>query len=182
MTTEEWRDINGYEGRYQVSNKGRVKSLPRYVNNHTGKLLVKEKFITLSKTPKGYLHCYLSKGSRDKCFLVHRLVADAFIPNPDNKPQVNHIDCNKENNTVENLEWCTNGENQIHAYKNGLNYVTGRAGRPKRKVNQIDIRTLSVIKTYNSIAEAQRITHSKNIGMVCRGERNSANGFYWSYV
>lgn len=182
MDKEIWKDIPGYEGCYQASNLGNIKSIPRYVSNHTGMLLVKEKLITQRKNKQGYMICYLSKNAKDECFRVHRLIAKTFIPNPENKPQVNHIDGNKSNNRLENLEWCTNSENQIHAFKNGLNYVTGRAGKPKRKVEQIDMNTNCVIKVFESIAQAQRETNSKNIGMCCRGERNFANGYKWRYA
>lgn len=108
---EEWRDIEGYEGLYQVSNLGRVKSLkPRYKN----KIILKQEINHF-----GYLQICLSNPR--KTHKVHRLVAQAFIPNPENKPQVNHIDGNKLNNKVENLEWNTAHENNLHACRTGLN-------------------------------------------------------------
>ncbi len=109
-----------YGEQYEVSNTGRSKE-PHYKKN----------ILTPQKDNKGYLRVRMSLHDRKVSAKIHRLVAIAFIPNPENKPQVNHINCNKEDNRVENLEWVTNGENQIHAYKNGLNYVTGRAGRKK---------------------------------------------------
>lgn len=107
---EEWRPVKGYEGRYEVSNMGRVKSL------YASKDIILKQPIH----PDGYARVSFSKDEACSCKLVHRLVANAFIPNPDNKPEVNHIDGNKENNNVDNLEWCTSSYNTKHAYHNGL--------------------------------------------------------------
>ena len=104
----------GYEGLYQVSNLGRIKSLPR---NGT---ILKERILKENLSNKGYYMVVLSKNNIPKKKLIHRIVAQTFIPNPYNKGTVNHIDGNKLNNKVENLEWCTIKENNIHARKNGL--------------------------------------------------------------
>lgn len=111
METEIWKDIDGYEGRYQVSNFGRVRRLyqtvaPQIMNPFAGR--------------KGYLWIKFRGNGKRRCFRIHRLVAEKFIPNPDNKPQVNHIDGNKQNNRADNLEWVTNAENQHHAAIMGL--------------------------------------------------------------
>ena len=103
---EIWKDIEGYEGLYQISNLGRVKSFPRK-GTHT----TKERIIKFAKSNKGYLIAILKNNDVQKAFSVHRLVAKAFIPNPNNLPQVNHKDENKENNNVNNLEWCNNWYN-----------------------------------------------------------------------
>ena len=106
---EIWADIAGYDGMYQISTKGRVKSFKR------GKaILIKQKL-----NEDGYLHVCLSKGCHHKCFSVNRLVAMAFIPNPENKPEVDHIDNNHTNNCVENLRWATRGENAKYAVESG---------------------------------------------------------------
>ena len=118
---EVWEDIKGYEGSYQISNKGRVKSLYREVDRGAnGVLRVQERFLSFGYN-KGYKYFNAAKpGKKTKVKWIHRLVAMNFIPNPENKPEVNHIDGNKENNDVSNLEWNTYKENVNHAVENGL--------------------------------------------------------------
>jgi hypothetical protein len=110
MDKEIWKDVKGYNGLYKVSNKGNVIS---YVKNKNGKLLKPEII-------RSYYSVALSKNKTMKKHRIHRLVAHAFIDNQFNKPQVNHKNGNKLDNNVDNLEWCTNSENAIHAFKNGL--------------------------------------------------------------
>ena len=120
---EIWKDINGYEGLYQVSNLGRVRSLNRYVNSaikNNNKVIRKGKILKFNSNWNNYLQVNLSKCGKEKMFAVHRLVALTFIPNPNNLSQVNHIDGNKFNNSVNNLEWCTAKENINHSWKLGL--------------------------------------------------------------
>lgn len=132
---EEWKDIKGYEGKYQVSNLGRVKSLKRLAtNNHW----IKEKILNESgkkKTRDGYLMVSLA----GKTFRVNRLVAETFIPNPLNKLSVNHIDGDKTNNRVDNLEWVTLSENMRHAYKNKLKVSKQGSENPNAKLSKEDV-------------------------------------------
>lgn len=146
MSNEEiWKDIEGYEGFFMVSNQGRVKSLDRVIEhpNH-GLCLIKGKLRRLPISDKGYHKVGLNKDGKTKKFAVHRLVAQAFIPNPESKPQVNHIDGVKTNNNVSNLEWVTNYENAYHAIDIGLHNNKGaRNGNSKlNKEDVIAIRTL----------------------------------------
>lgn len=116
MQEEIWKDIAGYEGKYQVSNLGRVRSL----QYHNTKGIRRIGYLKTAVDNKGYLRCALSKNNKLTTFKVHRLVASAFISNEENLPQINHKDGNKLNNHVKNLEWCNNSQNQLHAYATGL--------------------------------------------------------------
>lgn len=154
---EEWRDIQGYEGLYQVSNYGRVRSLDRVVtqtNNGTlSKHLYRGRILKQNKRPNGYYGVQLSKDGITKPYLIHRIVATEFIPNPDNLPQVNHKDEDKYNNCVDNLEWCD--------AKYNSNYGTAR----QKVVDAISKPILQFtldgdfIKEYSSAAEVQRETN-----------------------
>lgn len=117
MEQEVWKDIRGYEGKYQISSLGRVRSL----FYHNAKGVKRTGFLKYATDGKGYLRCALSRDNILTTFKVHRLVAMAFIPNPNNYPQVNHINGDKQDNRMENLEWCNNSMNQKHAYDCGLN-------------------------------------------------------------
>lgn len=109
---EEWKDIEGYEGLYQVSNEGRVKSLDRYVDNFWGtKQFVRGRILKETTDKDGYLMVYLCKDGKPKGRKVHRLVAEAFIPNTENKPQIDHINTVRDDNRVENLRWVSCKEN-----------------------------------------------------------------------
>ena len=181
---EIWRDIEGYEGRYKISNTGKVKSIQRQVSNGTGLATLPTRILKQGINYKGYPIIYLSKNSKSRTLPIHRLVAKAFIPNPKNKPQVNHIDGNKVNNNASNLEWVTNSENQVHAYEMGLNSVTGRAGKQKRAVIQVDMKTGEYLNEYDSIAEATKaigFVSKSNIGACCRGIKKSVGGYKWIY-
>lgn len=112
LIKEIWKPVKNYECLYAVSNFGRVKSLSRYMNHKSGgKSLLKERILHQATHPKGYMRVALCKNCHENSFPVHRLVAEAFIPNPDNLPQVNHINEIKSDNSVWNLEWCDNEYN-----------------------------------------------------------------------
>ena len=124
MNNEIWKNIKGYEGLYQISNLGNVRSVPRIIDSQfKGKPIkreVYEKILKKSSTKFGYDYVCLSKDGKTKKYKIHRLVGEHFIPNLENKRTINHIDGNKHNNTVENLEWATYKENQQHAIRTGL--------------------------------------------------------------
>lgn len=116
-------DIKNYENLYQISNKGRIKSKYSVIDKNNGIRHKKEKLISFGNNGNGYLFVYLWKNNKSKRFYVHRLVAQHFISNPNNYPQVNHIDKNRSNNNVENLEWCTDKYNKI--YSKGIKVKKG---------------------------------------------------------
>jgi len=177
---EIWKDIVGYEGLYQVSNLGRVKSLERTINHKTcygGLYHVKGRILKSKLEKDGYYRIGLSKNKIKKYYRINRLVAETFIPNPNNYPVVNHKDENKLNNRVDNLEWCS--------IKYNINYGTGIARRTKTisiKINQYDLND-NFIKTWNSINEAVRFYNGNTqICQCCKGKRKYASGYKWKYV
>lgn len=200
LSDEEWRDIPGYEGLYQVSNLGRVKSLPRgrqYPSRQTH-----NNIRVLKLKSNGYYQVNLSKFNKVKCYSVHRLVALAFIPNPKKLPCINHKDENKTNNCVENLEWCTRRYNCVYGtgrikqkaarQKNdpdGISWLKALDTRDKRnrinsrkKVLMFDINN-NFIKDFDSISQASRETNisASDICNCCKGRRNQTKGFIWNY-
>lgn len=117
MIKEIWKDIPNYEGLYQISNYGQAKSL-MFINKQCKNK--REKILKTYINNRGYKTIKLAKNKTKKAFFIHRLVAENFINNLENKKEVNHIDGNKLNNNVSNLEWCTRSENMHHAYEMGL--------------------------------------------------------------
>ncbi|ADE87501.1 HNH endonuclease [Deep-sea thermophilic phage D6E] len=139
---EIWKPIKGYEGLYEVSNKGRVKSVGRIVHRKDGiSYFKKGSILKPYECTGGYLFVGLLRDGERKLFSVHRLVAEAFLPNPENKTQVNHIDGNKKNNDVSNLEWVTEKENVNHAIKHGLLKNRGEDS-PNSKLTKTDIENI----------------------------------------
>lgn len=175
---EEWKDIAGYEGLYQVSNYGRIKRLERLVYyGNRSPFLVKEKILELTNHKRGYKTIMLHKNKKSKLWLVHRLVALTFMPNPNNYPQVNHKDENKLNNKVENLEWCTNEYNSYY----GTRIKRSAEHHPKRQISQYDING-NFIRTWDSIAEAKKTLKIGNISAVCMGKYKQTKGYIFKYI
>ena len=165
-----WREIAGYP-KYFISNIGRVKS--EKTKRGGSHIIMKQQ---LDKD--GYRKICLCKGNVKRDFFVHRLVAFAFVPNPLNYPVINHIDENKRNNNVYNLEWCTVQYNTLY---NGINFK--RAEFRKRPIKQIS-KCGAVIKIWDSRVEIEKTTgySGGNITSVCQGNRKSANGYKWEYA
>lgn len=159
---EEWKDIIDYEGLYQISNYGRVKSLG---NDKTKK----EKILKFGKDKDGYLQVHLCKNGKKKTCKVHRLVAQAFIPNPNNYEEINHKNENREMNTVENLEWCTRQYNVEYSQS--------------KQVNQYSLNG-KLIATFKSINEVQRELgfNISCISLCCNGKINTAYKYKWKHV
>lgn len=189
---EIWKDIKGYEGSYQASNLGNIKSLERMVQGKIGMRICNERILKILIGKRGYYTVNLGNGT-GRCAIktVHRLVAIAFIPNPENRPCVNHIDGNKLNNNINNIEWCTYSENNIHAFNTGLKIPTweGISGKDhcrSVKVAKYD-RQGNFIRVYDSIGEATKDVGLKSyslIGMCAQKKKHqlTAAGFLWEYV
>lgn len=179
MLNEEWRPVVGYEGKYEVSNTGRVRSVDRIdTENH-----LRYSQILKQIYRRGYARVGLRDGKKQKCYFVHRLVAAAFIPNPDNLPQINHKDCNPSNNFVDNLEWCDAFYNINYADRNKKvsDALTGRINTGNSRRVERYTQEEEYLDTYESAADAERILgiYATNILAVCRGKQKTA-GKYWS--
>lgn len=184
MKEEIWKNIRDYEGLYQISNNGNVKSLGRWVNTKCkGKRWQEGKILKPSVDKKGYLYVCLCKNGYMKNYYVHRLVAEAFISNPNNYPCVNHKDENKQNNCVENLEFCTVKYNVNYGTRNKRVAEKQTNGKLSKQVLQIDKTTNEVIAEFPSVSEVQRQLRIRisNISECCNGKLNTAGGFKWQY-
>ena len=191
MEDEIWVNIEGYEGLYQISNKGRVKSLKRTVKHSSGgDKIVKERILKGSCNNNGYIIITLNKNGNKKSFAIHNLVAKAFIPNEDNKPYVDHIDTNKTNNKVDNLRWVTEKENSnneltrkhISENRKGKGILYGIDNPKSKKVVQLT-KDYNIVKIWNCINEAEReegYLHS-DIIKCCNKKRKTHKGYIWMY-
>ena len=155
---EVWKDISGYEGHYQVSNIGRVKSLARVVECRKDVFInKKEKFLSDWNCGKGYRKIKLSKDGIEKSIRVHRLVAETFLGNPEAKSEVNHINGIKDDNRIENLEWCTSSENTIHALNNKLKISQKGSEHGMSKLTEKDVLEIREIGRSKGLKEVSKI-------------------------
>lgn len=170
---EIWKDIKGYEGLYQVSSYGRLRRLKN-----------KEKYIIEGrKNKKGYLRVVLKdKNGVEKEFLKHRLIAQTFIPNPYNKPQVNHENGIKDDNHIYNLSWVTDLENKLHAWRNGIMKPHKIIDITPKTVIQYDLNG-NFIKEYKTMFQAGKETgvDVRYISACCRNKQKTAKGYIWKY-
>lgn len=202
---EIWKDIPEYKGYYQVSNLGRVKGL-KYTFWATRQFrTLPERILKPNKNKSGYYYVVLHKNRKGKTWKVHRLVALAFIPNPDNKPCVDHIDTNTTNNNVENLRWCTHKENinnpltKQKLIKSGVYTITqemrerAKKGYQKnkeyilKKIKQAVAKPVYCVETdilYESVTEAGRQLNinPSNISAACKGKFKKIGGYHWKYA
>lgn len=180
---EEWRDVAGYEGLYKVSSLGRVYSVPRLSSNGN---TVGGYFLKPRKFRNGYNFTALCRDGKSRQFTIHRLVASAFIENPRNCLEVNHIDGNKDNNAASNLEWCTRSENNLHAVKTGLRsldkmHERARESRMRPVVFSFEGREVA---RFPSMKDASDITGISvtNISACARGTLQTCDGYEVSYA
>ena len=164
-TMEKWKDITGFPN-YMISNFGRVYS------KKSG-LIMKP-----GKDNKGYLRVSFYENGRSNTRKVHRLVAETFIDNPDNLPQVNHKNEIKTDNRVENLEWCSNSYNRYY----GTATERTQKANMNCKSTSVPVRCVETGEIYPSIREASRDTGAKNIFWCCIGKRQTSNGLHWEYA
>lgn len=177
---EIWRDIEGYEDFYQISSIGRIRSKDRYLKTcGNGLRYAKGKIIKPVVCTNGYCEVHLRKDKKREVRLLHRVVAKAFIPNPDSLPEVNHKDENIKNNSVENLEWCTSKYNANYGNRNKKMVENMK----KVSINQYD-KDGNFIKTWDSIIVACRElgADASSIIRVCKGKQKTAVGYIWKYA
>ena len=163
---EIWKDVVGYEGLYKVSDKGNIYSVERIGANgqELGGIILKPR-----PTIKGYLQVHLCKNGKIKNNYIHRLVAEAFIPNPNDYPEVNHLDEDKANNYVKNLEWCTRERNMNHGTRGERT-----SEKLSKKIRAVNIKTGEVL-TFNSTQEARDKGYFA-VSKACRGVYKTATG------
>lgn len=178
MDEEFWKEIDGYPD-YMISNHMQVKSLEKIFNIKIQKMeeRILKPIISPNQTGVIYLRVDLCKHNKKKKFQIHRLVAQAFIPNPNNKPMVNHIDNDPLNNHVDNLEWVTASENMQHATRQGRLRNDGYITKP---ITQYDAEW-NIIKEYASVSEAIRSTNLSRGQIYYSINRNVANPFFWKF-
>lgn len=180
-----WKDIVGYENEYQINQFGEIRTL-----KDSPKLKKYDVLKPQISKRNGYIYQMLYKNGKEKLLRVHRLVAMAFLPNPNNLPQVNHKDGNKQNNSVDNLEWCAQSDNMKHAYKNGLQIPSENQRKAIINTNKLkqkkvcQIKDGEIINTFSGISEASRQTKISIscISRCCNLKRKSTNGYEWRFL
>ena len=181
----QWKDIVGYENEYQINQFGEIRTL-----KDSPKLKKYDVLKPQISKRNGYVYQMLYKNGKEKLLRVHRLVAMAFLPNPNNLPQVNHKDGNKQNNSVDNLEWCEQSYNMKHAYKNGLQIPSENQRKAIINTNKLkqkkvcQIKDGEIINTFSGISEASRQTKISIscISRCCNLKRKSTNGYEWRFL
>ena len=172
---EIYKDIEGYEGLYKISNQGRVLSLGNGNSNNS-----KERILKPLKHKNGYLKVILSKQGKIKNYLIHRLVCEAFLPNPNNLSEINHRDEDKTNNFIQNLEWCTREYNSNYGTRTERTRLLN-TNHPNTSKKVMCVETGLI---YPSTNEVQRQTgfSKSSISMCCNGKQKTCSGFHWKYV
>lgn len=163
-----------------------IKKYNSYEVSSEGKIYRNKKEIKTPLNSKGYKRIYMSENGKVKSIFVHRLVASLFIPNPDNLPQVNHIDGNKLNNNVENLEWCNNSQNQLHAIRNNLRkkFPKGDTSNRAKKIRMFNDKEDKTFNSFRSALEylGKEYKSYTSISHCCKGDIKTAFGYHWEYV
>lgn len=183
---EVWRDIKGYEGLYQVSNLGRVRSLDRTIIRSNGIKNHRKQVILKPKDKNHYYFVNLMNAGKGKTCLIHRLVAEAFIPNPENKPEVDHIDTDKTNNKVNNLRWVTKKENMNNPLTKEKMSVSSIKSDYSKSLSKevlkysLDGTFISSYKSLNEVAREYKYSIS-GISRCCNGKAHSYKGYIWKY-
>ena len=189
MQKEIWKDVVGYEGLYQVSNFGRVKHISCVVTTSSNSVRsIKERMIKPRLQNNGYFLVDLYKNNRRKGMLLHRLVAETFIPNPLDLPCVNHKDSNRTNCRVENLEWCTVSYNEKYSYDNNnrrdkMNWKHGKDNANSKAVHALN-KNGGIVFSFDCIMDAERETGILNSNIVAclKGRHKTAGGYIWIYA
>lgn len=185
FTMEEiWKDIKDFEDLYQVSNMGRVKSLERVILRNNGNpQTIKERFVKLCKNKQGYYQVSLWKNGVEKRYLLHRLIAEHFIPNPENKPCIDHINTDPTDNRIENLRWCTHKEN------NNNPLTIKHRSKPRnwniKGFNHWQSKPVAQLTKQGELLNIYPNAYSVGIFQInacCNGKRKTAGGYKWQYV